>query len=180
MPRLKKKYIEEVVPYLMQKFNYRNLLQVPRLERIVINMGIGEAKDEKKILDEACQHLSLVTGQKPVITKARKSIAGFKLRKGRPIGCKVTLRGEYMYEFLDRLINFALPRIRDFRGVKPDSFDRRGNYTLGIGEQYIFPEIEHDRVSHVLGMDICIVTTTDSDEEGYEMLKALGMPFRKQ
>jgi len=180
IPRLKEKYLKEVVPYMMKKFKYSNPLQVPKVKTIVINMGVGEAKDDKKILDEALKHLSIISGQKPVITKAKISVAGFKLREGKPIGCKVTLRKDHMYEFLDRLIAFVLPRIRDFRGVKPNSFDGRGNYSMGIEEQRVFPEIENEQVSNVLGMDICFVTTAKTDEEGRELLKAFGMPFRKQ
>jgi len=180
IPRLKEKYLKEVVPYMMKKFEYSNTLRVPKVKTIVINMGVGEAKDDKKILDEACKHLSIISGQKPVIIKAKISVAGFKLRKGKPIGCKVTLRKDYMYEFLDRLIAFVLPRIRDFRGVKPNSFDGRGNYSMGIVEQLVFPEMENEQVSTVLGMDICFVTTAKTDEEGRELLKAFGMPFRKQ
>lgn len=180
IPRLKENYLKEVVPYMMKEFKYSNPLQVPKVKTIVINMGVGEAQDDKKILDEACKHLSIISGQKPVITKAKISVAGFKLRKGKPIGCKVTLRKARMYEFMDRLITFVLPRIRDFRGVKPNSFDGRGNYSMGIEEQRVFPEIENEQVTNVLGMDICFVTTARTDKEARELLKAFGMPFRKQ
>jgi large subunit ribosomal protein L5 len=180
IPRLKEKYLKEVVPYMTKKFNYNNILKVPKIKAIVLNMGVGEARDDKKFLDEACECLSIISGQKPAITKAKKSIAGFKLRKGKPIGCKVTLRRNYMYEFLDRFITFTLPRIRDFRGLKPDSFDRKGNYSLGVEEQQVFPEMANEQVSNVLGIDICFVTTAKTNEEGYELLKAFGIPFRKQ
>lgn len=179
IPRLWEKYRQEVVPELMEKLGYKNKLQVPRIVKIVINMGVGEALQDRKILDEAMEHLSLITGQKPIITKAKKSVAGFKLRKGRPIGCKVTLRGPRMYEFLDRLITFALPRVRDFRGLPIHSFDGRGNYSFGVSEQYIFPEIEYDKVSHPLGMDITIVTSAKKDEEARELLKSMGLPFQR-
>lgn len=180
IPRLKEKYLKEIVPYMMKKFKYSNTLQVPRVKTIVLNMGVGEAKDDKKILDEAVKHLSIISGQKPVITKAKKSIAGFKIRKSKPIGCKVTLRRDYMYEFLDRFITFVLPRIRDFRGVKLTSFDGRGNYSLGIEEQRVFPEMESEQISTVLGMNISFVTTAKSDEEAHTLLEAFGIPFRKQ
>ena len=180
IPRKKRQYTEEVIPNMMKKFNYKNPLQVPKLEAIVINMGVGEAREDKKILEEAVKHLAVITGQKPVITRAGKSIAGFKIRKGVPIGCKVTLRKYYMYEFMDRLISFVFPRIRDFRGIKPDSFDGRGNYSMGISELHVFPEIDPSQISTALGMDICFVTTAKTNELGYELLKALGMPFRKQ
>jgi large subunit ribosomal protein L5 len=164
----------------MKRFNYRSPMQVPRVEKVVINMGVGEAVQNPKVLDGAMEDLTLISGQKPVVTRAKKSIAGFKLREGMPIGCKVTLRGDRMYHFLDKLINIALPRVRDFRGVSPKSFDGRGNYTLGLKEQLIFPEIDYDKVDKVRGMDVIIVTTAETDEEGRELLQALGMPFRKQ
>jgi len=179
IPNLKVKYLKEVLPRMVKDRGYKNFLQVPRLEKIVVNMGVGEAINDTKILEEAVEELGIITGQKPLITKARKSISGFKLRKGRAIGCKVTLRGDRMYEFLERLITFALPRVRDFRGLPRDSFDGRGNYNFGVSEQYIFPEIEYDKVSHVLGMDINVVTTAKSDEEAFELLEAMGFPFEK-
>ena len=163
----------------MKEFEYKSLMQVPALNKIVVNIGVGDATQEKKRLDEAVEELALITGQKPIITKAKKSIATFKLREGEPIGCKVTLRGIRMYEFFDKLVSIALPRVRDFRGVSKNSFDGRGNYTLGIKEQLIFPEINYDKVQKVRGMDIIIVTTANSDEEAYSLLKALGMPFNK-
>jgi large subunit ribosomal protein L5 len=169
---------QEKVPALMKRFNYRNRMEVPRLEKIVINMGLGEAIQNIKILDSAVQELSLITGQKPVVTKAKKSIAQFKLRTGMPIGCMVTLRKERMYEFFNRLVNVALPRVRDFKGLSGKSFDGRGNYTLGIREQLIFPEIHYDKIDKVKGMNIVIVTTAKTDEEGKELLRLLGMPFR--
>ncbi len=178
MARLKEIYEEKVVPALMKKFNYRNKMEVPRLEKIVINMGLGEAIQNIKILDSAVQELSLITGQKPVITKAKKSIAQFKLRAGMPIGVMVTLRKERMYEFFNRLVNVALPRVRDFKGVSGKSFDGRGNYALGIREQLIFPEINYDKIDKVKGMNIVIVTTAKTDEEAKELLRLLGMPFR--
>jgi large subunit ribosomal protein L5 len=162
----------------MEHFSYKNIMQVPRLEKVVINMGIGEGKDNPKLLEAAVKELSLITGQKPVITKAKKSVASFKLREGMSIGCKVTLRGERMYDFVNKLINVALPRVRDFRGVSPKSFDGRGNYSLGLKEQIIFPEIEYDKIEKVQGMDITIVTTARSDEEAKELLSRMGMPFR--
>ena len=164
---------------MTKKFGYKNIMQVPKLDKIVINMGVGEAKDNAKLLDAAIKDLETIAGQKAVVTRARKSVANFKLREGMPIGCKVTLRGEKMYEFADRLINLALPRVRDFRGVNPNAFDGRGNYALGIKEQLIFPEIEYDKVEKVLGMDIIFVTTAKTDEEGRELLKLFGMPFAK-
>ena len=179
IPNLKVKYLKEVLPRMVKDRGYKNFLQVPRLEKIVVNMGVGEAINDAKILEEAVEELGIITGQKPLVTKARKSISGFKLRKGRAIGCKVTLRGDRMYEFLERLITFALPRVRDFRGLPRDSFDGRGNYNFGVSEQYIFPEIEYDKVSHVLGMDINVVTTAKSDEEAFELLEAMGFPFEK-
>jgi large subunit ribosomal protein L5 len=179
-PRLKQKFREEITPALMKRFNYRSPMQVPRVEKVVINMGVGEAVQNPKVLDGAMEDLALIAGQKPVVTRAKKSIAGFKLREGMPIGCKVTLRGDRMYHFLDKLINIALPRVRDFRGVSPKSFDGRGNYSLGLKEQLIFPEIDYDKVDKVRGMDVIIVTTAETDEEARELLQALGMPFRKQ
>ena len=178
MPRLKEVYQEKVVPALMKRFNYKNRMQVPKLEKIIINMGLGEAIQNIKILDSAVQELSQITGQKPVITKAKKSIAQFKLRTGMPIGCMVTLRKERMYEFFSRLVNVALPRVRDFKGLSGKSFDGRGNYALGIREQLIFPEIHYDKIDKVKGMNIVVVTTAKTDEEGKELLKLLGMPFR--
>ena len=178
MAALKGVYQEKAVPALMKRFNYRNRMEVPRLEKIVINMGLGEAIQNIKILDSAVQELSLITGQKPVITKAKKSIAQFKLRAGMPIGCMVTLRKERMFEFFNRLVNVALPRVRDFKGLSGKSFDGRGNYALGIREQLIFPEIHYDKIDKVKGMNIVIVTTAKTDEEGKELLRLLGMPFR--
>jgi large subunit ribosomal protein L5 len=178
MSSLKEKYIKEVRPALMEHFSYKNIMQVPRLEKVVINMGIGEGKDNPKLLEAAVKELSLITGQKPVITKAKKSVASFKLREGMSIGCKVTLRGERMYDFVNKLINVALPRVRDFRGVSPKSFDGRGNYSLGLKEQIIFPEIEYDKIEKIQGMDITIVTTARNDEEAKELLSRMGMPFR--
>ncbi|MBA4542345.1 MULTISPECIES: 50S ribosomal protein L5 [Thermoactinomyces] len=177
--RLKEHYLNEVTAALMKKFNYKSPMQVPRLEKIVINMGVGEAVQNAKALDGAVEDLTLISGQKPVVTRAKKSIAGFKLREGMPIGVKVTLRGERMYHFLDKLINVALPRVRDFRGVSPKSFDGRGNYTLGLKEQLIFPEISYDKVDKVRGMDVVIVTTANTDEEARDLLTLMGMPFRK-
>lgn len=179
MTRLKEVYNKEIVDGMIKKFEYKNVMEVPKLHKIVINMGVGEAKDNAKVLDVAIKDLEIIAGQKPVTTKARKSIANFKLREGMPIGCKVTLRGEKMYEFADRLINLALPRVRDFRGVNPNAFDGRGNYALGIKEQLIFPEIEYDKVDKVRGMDIIFVTTANTDEEARELLTQFGMPFRK-
>ncbi len=178
MARLNETYQEKVVPALMKRFNYKNRMQVPRLEKIIVNMGLGEAIQNIKILDSAVQEVSQITGQKPVITKAKKSIAQFKLRTGMPIGCMVTLRKERMYEFFNRLVNVALPRVRDFKGLSGKSFDGRGNYALGIREQLIFPEIHYDKIDKVKGMNIVIVTTARTDEEGKELLKLLGMPFR--
>lgn len=175
---LREKYEKEVVPQLMKRFGYKNVMQTPKLDRIVINMGLGEAIQNIKILDSAVEEVGLITGQRPVITKARRSIAQFKLRKGMPIGCMVTLRKERMYEFFNRLVNIALPRVRDFRGVSGKSFDGRGNYALGIREQLIFPEIDYDKIDKVKGMNIIIVTTAKTDEEGKELLRLLGMPFR--
>lgn len=179
MNRLKQKYNAEVIPALSAKFNYSSVMECPKLEKVVINMGIGEAIANPKLLDEAVNELSQITGQKPVITKAKKSIANFKLREGMPIGCKVTLRGEKMYDFLDKLFNISLPRVRDFRGVSKTAFDGRGNYTLGVKEQLIFPEINFDKVNKVRGMDIVIVTTAKTNEEGQELLSLMGMPFHK-
>jgi large subunit ribosomal protein L5 len=177
--RLKNRFLNEITPALMQKFNYTTVMQVPKIEKVVINMGIGDAVTNSKVLDTAVEDLSVISGQKPVITKAKKSIAGFKLREGMPIGAKVTLRGERMYHFLDKLFNVALPRVRDFRGVSKKAFDGRGNYTLGLKEQLIFPEIEYDKVDKVRGMDVVIVTTANSDEEARELLIQMGMPFAK-
>ncbi|GAA4873355.1 50S ribosomal protein L5 [Paenibacillus vulneris] len=177
--RLKDRFLNEVTPSLMQKFSYSTVMQVPKIEKVVINMGVGEAVSNSKVLDVAVQDLQLIAGQKPVVTKAKKSIAGFKLRENMPIGVKVTLRGERMYHFLDKLFNVALPRVRDFRGVSNKAFDGRGNYTLGLKEQLIFPEIEYDKVDKVRGMDIVIVTTAKTDEESRELLTQLGMPFTK-
>ncbi len=177
MARLKEKYNQEVSKALMEKFGYKNVMQLPKLEKIVLNMGLGEAIANSKAMDNAVEDMTIIVGQKPVITRAKKSIAGFKLREGMPIGVKVTLRGERMYEFLDRLISIALPRMRDFRGINPKSFDGRGNYTMGIKEQLIFPEIEYDKVDKIRGMDITVVTSAPTDEEAFELLKQLGMPF---
>ncbi|MCX4267328.1 MAG: 50S ribosomal protein L5 [Lachnospiraceae bacterium] len=179
MSRYKEMYSNEVVAAMTKKFGYKNTLQVPKLDKIVINMGIGEAKENAKILEAAMKDLEIISGQKPVITKAKNSIANFKIRQGMPIGCKVTLRGEKMYEFLDRLVNLALPRVRDFRGVNANSFDGRGNYAMGIREQIIFPEIEFDKVDKVRGMDIIFVTTAKTDEEARELLALFNMPFQK-
>ena len=178
METLRKQYEEEVVPALMKKFNYTSIMQVPKLEKIVINIGLGETKDNPKALDNAMNDLTLITGQKPVVTKAKKSIAAFKLREGAKIGCKVTLRAGKMYDFVYKLFNVALPRVRDFRGVSNNSFDGRGNYSMGVKEQLIFPEIEYDKVDKLRGMDIIFVTTAKSDEEAKELLTLLGMPFR--
>jgi len=179
LARLKETYLNEIVDGMTKKFGYKNVMEVPKLDKIVINMGVGEAKDNAKLLDAAIKDLEIISGQKPVITRAKKSIANFKLREGMPIGCKVTLRGEKMYEFADRLINLALPRVRDFRGVNANAFDGRGNYSLGVKEQLIFPEIEYDKVDKVRGMDIIFVTTAKSDEEARELLTQFGMPFKK-
>ena len=179
MSRLKDLYYNEIVDALIKKFGYTNKMQVPKLDKIVLNMGIGEAKENVKILENAAKDMEAITGQKPVLTKAKNSVANFKIREGMPIGCKVTLRGEKMYEFLDRLVNLALPRVRDFRGVNPNSFDGRGNYALGIKEQYIFPEIEYDKIDKVRGMDIIFVTTAETDEEARELLRLFNMPFAK-
>ena len=179
MSRLKEQYTNEIMEAMMKKFGYKNIMQVPKLEKIVINMGVGEAKENKKLLDAAVADMETISGQKAIVTKARKSVANFKLREGMPIGCKVTLRGERMYEFADRLINLALPRVRDFRGVSQNSFDGRGNYALGIKEQLIFPEIEYDKVDKVRGMDVIFVTTANTDEEARELLTLFNMPFAK-
>lgn len=177
--RLLEKYNESIVPALMQKFNYKSVMQVPKIEKIVINMGVGEAVSNPKVLDGAVRDLTLIAGQKPVVTRAKKSIAGFRLREGMPIGCKVTLRGERMYHFLDKLFNVSLPRVRDFRGISSKAFDGRGNYTLGIKEQLIFPEINYDQIDSIRGMDIVIVTTANTDEEARELLIQMGAPFSK-
>ena len=179
MNHLKEKYFKEVVPSLKEKYHYTTLMAVPKIEKIVINMGVGDAKENSKFLEGAVKDLELITGAKPVVTKARKSIAGFKIREGAPIGCKVTLRGENMYVFLEKLIRISLPRVKDFRGVSNKAFDGRGNYTLGIKEQLIFPEIEFDTVVKVRGMDIVFVTTAKTNEEAYDLLSGLGIPFRK-
>ena len=179
MSRLKDLYSNEIKDAMVKKFGYKNVMQIPKLDKIVINMGVGEAKENAKVLDTAIKDLETITGQKAVVTRAKKSVANFKLREGMPIGCKVTLRGEKMYEFTDRLVNLALPRVRDFRGVNPDAFDGRGNYALGIKEQLIFPEIEYDKVDKVRGMDIIFVTTAETDEGARELLTLFGMPFKK-
>ena len=178
-PRLQEKYKNEVVQAMVEKFGYKNIMEVPKLEKIVINMGVGEAKDNQKILESAVNDLTLISGQKPILTRAKKSVANFKIRENMALGCKVTLRGEKMYEFVDRLINLALPRVRDFRGVNPNAFDGRGNYALGIKEQLIFPEIEYDKVDKVRGMDVIFVTTANTDEEARELLTQFNMPFTK-
>lgn len=177
--RLKEAYKNEIVDAMMKKFNYKNIMEVPKLEKVVINMGVGEAKENAKVLETAVKDLETIAGQKAVLTKAKKSVANFKIREGMAIGCKVTLRGERMYEFVDRLINLSLPRVRDFRGVNPNAFDGRGNYALGIKEQLIFPEIEYDKVDKVRGMDVIFVTTAKSDEEARELLTLFNMPFQK-
>jgi len=179
LTRLEEMYKNEIIKNMMDKFGYKNVMQAPKLEKIVINMGVGEAKENPKALESAVKDMETITGQKAVITKAKKSIANFKIREGLAIGCKVTLRGDKMYEFADRLINLSLPRVRDFRGVNPNAFDGRGNYSLGIKEQLIFPEIEYDKVDKVRGMDICFVTTAQTDEEARELLTQFGMPFSK-
>ena len=179
MARLKDLYKNEIVAGMTKKFGYKNVMEVPKLDKIVINMGVGEAKDNAKVLETAIKDMEIISGQKAVITKAKKSVANFKIREGMAIGCKVTLRGEKMYEFADRLINLSLPRVRDFRGVNPNAFDGRGNYSLGIKEQVIFPEIEYDKIDKVRGMDIIFVTTAKTDEEARELLTEFGMPFRK-
>ena len=179
MTRLKEKYNNEIVAAMQKKFGYKNVMQVPKLDKIVINMGVGEAKDNAKALESAVRDMEIIAGQKPVVTKAKKSVANFKIREGLAIGCKVTLRGDKMYEFADRLISLALPRVRDFRGVNPNTFDGRGNYALGVKEQLIFPEIEYDKVDKVRGMDVIFVTTANTDEEARELLTQFGMPFSK-
>ncbi len=177
--RLKEQYASEIVPEMTKKFGYKNIMQVPKLDKVVVNMGVGEAKENAKLLESAMNDLAIITGQKPVQTIAKNSVANFKIREGMPIGCKVTLRGDRMYEFVDRLVNLALPRVRDFRGVNPNAFDGRGNYALGIREQLIFPEIEYDKVDKVRGMDIIFVTTAKTDEEARELLRLFNMPFAK-
>lgn len=177
--RLKDKYVNEVVPALMEKFSYKNVMEVPRLEKIIINMGVGEAKDNPKVLEVAVGELDMITGQKSVVTRAKKSVANFKIREGMAVGCKVTLRDQKLYDFYDKLVSIALPRVRDFRGVSDKAFDGRGNYALGVKEQLIFPEIEYDKIDKVRGMDIIIVTTAKTDEEAKELLTLMGMPFKK-
>ncbi len=177
--RLKEMYKNEIVDAMIKKFGYKNIMEVPKLDKIVINMGVGEAKDNAKVLESAVSDMETITGQKAIVTKAKNSIANFKIREGQSIGCKTTLRGDKMYEFLDRLVNLALPRVRDFRGVNPNSFDGRGNYALGIKEQIIFPEIEYDKVDKVRGMDVIFVTTANTDEEARELLRLFNMPFAK-
>ena len=179
MSRLRDMYYNEIVPAMVSKFGYKNVMQVPKLDKIVLNMGVGEAKDNAKVLESAVKDMEIIAGQKVVTTKAKNSVANFKIREGMAIGCKTTLRGEKMYEFADRLVNLALPRVRDFRGVNPDAFDGRGNYALGIKEQLIFPEIEYDKVDKVRGMDVIFVTTAHTDEEARELLRLFGMPFKK-
>ena len=179
MPTLKDKYKNEVAPALMSKFGYKSVMEIPRLEKIIVNVGVGEAKENAKVLEAVVSDVAAITGQKPVITKAKKSIANFKLREGMPIGVKVTLRQDRMWEFVDRLFNIALPRVRDFRGINPDGFDGRGNYSLGVKEQLIFPEIEYDKIDKIRGMNIAFVTTAKTDEEGRELLSQLGAPFAK-
>ena len=177
--RLEERYSKEIAPALVSKFNYKSTMQAPKIEKIVLNMGVGDATQNAKLLDEAVEELTLISGQHPLIPKAKKSIAGFRLREGMPIGAKVTLRGERMYDFLDKLINVSLPRVRDFHGISPKSFDGRGNYTLGVREQLIFPEIDYDKVNRVRGLDVVIVTTANTDEEALELLTQVGMPFAK-
>ena len=179
MSRLKEMYYNEIVPAMISKFGYKNIMQVPKLDKIVLNMGVGEAKDNAKVLESAVKDMEIIAGQKVIVTRAKNSVANFKIREGMAIGCKTTLRGEKMYEFADRLVNLALPRVRDFRGVNPDAFDGRGNYALGIKEQLIFPEIEYDKVDKVRGMDVIFVTTANTDEEARELLRLFGMPFKK-
>ena len=179
MARLKDFYKSDVAPALMNKFSYKSVMEIPKLDKIVVNVGAGEARDNSKVIDAILRDLAAITGQKPLVCKARKSVANFKLREGMPIGAKVTLRGERMYEFLDRLFNVALPRVRDFRGINPNGFDGRGNYNMGLKEQLIFPEIEYDKIDKVRGMDICFVTTAKTDEEARELLKLMGAPFSK-
>jgi len=177
-PRLRKKYKDEIIPQLMKEFSFRNVMQVPKLDRVVINMGLGEAVQNAKLIESAVEELTAITGLKPIITRAKKSIATFKLREGMPIGVMVTLRGEQMYDFVDRLISIALPRTRDFKGISPKAFDGRGNYTLGIREQIVFPEINYDKIDRIKGMNVTFVTTAETDEQGRALLKSLGMPFR--
>lgn len=179
VPRLKKKYNKEIVGYMKKEFNYKNIMQVPKLDKIVLNMGLGEAIENKKLLETGLEEMALISGQKPVKTKAKKSVAAFKLRKGMEIGCRVTLRGDRMYEFLDRFINIALPRVRDFRGISKDSFDGRGNFAVGIKEQIIFPEIDYDKVEKIHGMDVAVCTSAKNDEEARKLLEAFGMPYRR-
>ena len=177
-PRLRNKYKDEIVPQLMKDFGFKNVMQVPKLDRIIVNMGLGEAVQNAKLIESATEELTAITGRKPVVTRAKKSIAGFKLREGMPIGVMVTLRGEQMYDFLDRLVSLALPRTRDFKGISPKAFDGRGNYTLGIREQIVFPEINYDKIDKIKGMNVTLVTTAETDEQGRALLKSLGMPFR--
>ncbi len=177
-PRLRKKYKEEIIPQLMKDFSFQNIMQVPKLERVIINMGLGEAVQNAKLIDSAVEELTAITGRKPIVTRAKKSIASFKLREGMPIGVMVTLRGEQMYDFVDRLVSIALPRTRDFKGISPKSFDGRGNYTLGIREQIVFPEVNYDKIDRIKGMNVTFVTTAETDEQGRALLKSLGMPFR--
>ncbi len=179
MSRLHDKYTAEIAPALMQKFGYKSPMQIPKLDKVVVNIGLGEAKDNAKVIEAACNDLALITGQKPIVTKARKSVANFKIREGMSIGCKVTLRAEKMYEFVDKLFNVALPRVRDFRGINPNGFDGRGNYALGLKEQLIFPEIDYDKIDKIRGMDINFVTTAATDEEAKEMLTLMGAPFAR-
>ncbi|MGB3051906.1 MAG: 50S ribosomal protein L5 [Polyangiales bacterium] len=177
-PRLRKKYKEEIIPQLMKDFSFQNVMQVPKLERVVINMGLGEAVQNAKVIESAVEELTAITGRKPIVTRAKKSIASFKLREGVPIGAMVTLRGEQMYDFVDRLVSIALPRTRDFKGISPKAFDGRGNYTLGIREQIVFPEVNYDKIDRIKGMNVTFVTTAKTDEQGRALLKSLGMPFR--
>ena len=179
MSRLKDKYVSEVAPALKEAFNYSSVMQIPKIDKIVLNMGVGEVKDNPKALDNAMRDMGIIAGQKPVVTVASKSVAAFKLREGMKIGCKVTLRGENMYQFLDKLISIALPRVRDFRGINPNSFDGHGNYAMGVKEQLMFPEIDYDKIDKIRGMDIIIVTTAQTDEEGKKLLELMGMPFHK-
>lgn len=179
MARLKEQYQNEIIPALKEKFSFKSVMQVPKITKITLNMGVGEAVNDKKAIEAAVADMRLIAGQQPVVTKARKSIAGFKIRDGWPVGCKVTLRGEKMYEFLDRLVSIALPRVRDFRGLNPKSFDGQGNYTLGVTEQIVFPEIDYDKVDKIRGLDICITTTAENSEQGRELLTAFNFPFKK-
>jgi len=179
MPRLKDKYVSEVAPALMQKFSYKSPMQIPKIDKIIVNVGCGEARENAKVLDAVCSDLAQITGQKPIITKAQRSVANFKLRQGMPIGAKVTLRADRMYEFLDRLFNIAMPRVRDFRGISPNAFDGRGNYSLGLKEQLIFPEIDFDKIDKIRGMNVVICTTATTDEEARELLTLMGAPFAK-